>query len=217
MRIVKQRRDSVKVGDRFGRIVVIGNPFCIGQETLAVGECDCGAVEVFRVRHIKHGAVQSCGCLSREVASQRWQTHCGTGTRLYVVWKQMRQRCANANNARYGGRGIRVCSEWEYSFEEFSRWAKANGYSDELQIDRIDNDGNYEPVNCRFVSRVTNANNKSNNTRIDAFGEQKTLAEWSRDNRCNVSQRQLTKRITLLGWSPEEAITKSVKCRVEEK
>lgn len=82
-----------------------------------------------------------------------------SNTRLYNIWGCMKQRCCNPRNpryGRYGGRGIMVCDEWLHSFEKFKEWSISNGYEDGLQIDRIDNDGNYEPNNCRWVTREKN-------------------------------------------------------------
>ena len=99
---------------------------------------------------------KTCGC--------KWH-HGGYHTRLHTVWIGMKARCSNPkeqNYDRYGGRGISFCKEWEY-FIDFRKWAMSSGYSDDLYIDRIDNDGNYEPSNCRFITNAENCRNKSNN------------------------------------------------------
>ena len=101
--------------------------------------------------------------------------------RLYNIWKCMIQRCENEHRTsypRYGGRGISVCAEW-HDFIAFVMWAKSNGYSDSLTIDRIDNDGNYEPSNCRWSNAVAQANNKSNNVVISICGVSGTVKQWS--------------------------------------
>ena len=120
----------------------------------------------------------------------------------------MRKRCQNPRcpaYAAYGGRGITVCQEWS-DFSNFEQWAAENGYDNDKQIDRIDNDGPYSPSNCRFVDRTTNANNKRNNITLTAFGESKTIAEWRRDGRCTISLKALYARVAA-GWEPELAIT----------
>jgi hypothetical protein len=130
------------------------------------------------------------------------------GTRIYYMWQDMKKRCmkpyCNSYND-YGARGISICEEWML-FENFFIWAMSNGYKDNLEIDRIDNDGNYCPLNCRFVTRVDNQRNRSDNRIIEAFGEKKCAKSWSEDSRCNVKYATLLGRI-YSGWSNESAIT----------
>lgn len=105
--------------------------------------------------------------------------------RLYSIWKGIKSRCGNPSRKSYndyGGRGITVCDEWRNSFKTFREWSLANGYSDDLTIDRIDNDGNYGPENCRWTTRTEQCNNTRRNHIVEAFGESHTLAEWSRIN-----------------------------------
>jgi hypothetical protein len=120
----------------------------------------------------------------------------------------MRFRCNNPNAAWYriyGGRGIRVCEEWN-SFESFQEWALANGYTDNLTIDRIDCNGHYCPENCRWATNIEQSNNKRNNRFVTAFGETKTLSQWAADRRSTVSRGSIEKRIHR-GMSPEMAIS----------
>ena len=120
----------------------------------------------------------------------------------------MKQRCCNPQNARYkyyGARGIAVCDEW-MRFEPFEQWALSNGYSDELTIDRIDVDGDYCPENCRWVTWETQQNNKRSNTVIQAFGESRTLSEWSKIS--GVNRATIQKRIKNGGQTPEKAMVK---------
>lgn len=111
--------------------------------------------------------------------------HGGTHTRLYDIWKKMRSRCFNPNNPkyyRYGGRGISICEEWS-DFAMFRDWAIHNGYDEKLTIDRINNDGNYEPINCRWATAKEQANNRgirSDTTVITWNGETHSLMEWSK-------------------------------------
>lgn len=117
--------------------------------------------------------------------------------RLRNVWTGMRYRCRNKTTRgwrNYSGRGIRVCEAWS-SFQSFREWALANGYRPGLEIDRYDNDGDYSPSNCRFVTRMANSNNKRNNVRVCAFGQTKTIAQWCRDERCTVSEGVLVIRV----------------------
>jgi hypothetical protein len=129
-------------------------------------------------------------------------------TPLYNVWTHMLNRCvspADKRYTRYGGRGIRVCLAWHDS-AVFIAWAHTNGYREGLQIDRRDNEGDYTPENCRFVTCETNNNNRRDNRRVSAFGEVKTVAEWSRDERCVVRTATLRRRLKV-GWPPIPALT----------
>lgn len=137
----------------------------------------------------------------------------GPRSRLTWMWKWMHSRCYNSGDPMfpyYGGRGIKVCLEWN-DVNAYINWAIENGWSKSsgLQIDRKDNDGDYSPTNCRVVDKVTNANNKSNNRKFTAFGETKTVAEWSRDHRCVVSYATLWQRVSV-GWYGEDALTKPI-------
>lgn len=102
---------------------------------------------------------------------------------LYVKWTQMKQRVTNPNHDHYkyyGARGIKICDEWIHNFKAFYDWAIANGWKEGLQIDRIDNDGDYSPENCRFVTQAENQRNRTNNKVIRFYGNSFTLAEWAR-------------------------------------
>lgn len=148
--------------------------------------CDCGKEADVIAASLRNGKSLSCGCLRIDHIRERHinKTHGQSRTRLHRIWTYMRERCNNPNNPRYfryGGRGIRVCAEWsgETGFETFMLWAIQNGYSDELTVDRIDNDGDYSPQNCRWVSPKAQSNNRSSGRYITVDGEKKTVAQWS--------------------------------------
>lgn len=134
----------------------------------------------------------------------------GTKDRLYRIWSGMKTRCYNDNEPaypRYGGRGITIHESWLTDYVAFKSWALSNGYSNELTIDRIDNDGNYEPGNCRWITRKEQNRNRRSNVMATAFGETKSVAEWADDPRCCVDYECLIERIRY-GHDPETAITK---------
>lgn len=104
-----------------------------------------------------------------------------THPKLFGIWETMRSRCNNPNREKYkdyGGRGIKVCDEWNKNADAFCKWALQNGYDDGLQLDRIDNDGNYEPSNCRFVTPKKNSRNRRNTVYLTVNGETKCVSEW---------------------------------------
>lgn len=129
-------------------------------------------------------------------------------TRLYTIWVDMKDRCFNKNGKayrNYGQRNITVCDEWKHNFRSFKQWALSNGYTDKLTIDRINNDGNYEPSNCRWVDNIVQQNNKRNNHYITYKGETKTLSQWSKI--IGIPKDTLRRRIVNLKWSIDKALT----------
>lgn len=138
--------------------------------------------------------------------------------RLYSIRKGMLERCRNPNNScydRYGGRGIKVCAEWVESYASFKEWALASGYEDGLTIDRIDNDKDYCPENCRWVSMVVQNNNKDSVPKYEYQGEFHSISEWARI--FGMSRELLKDRIIKLHWNIERALTTpSRKCNAIE-
>ena len=204
---------EVKVGDKYGSRTVIGVPFRTKRfdlsrvvwATYCVCQCKCGKIQCLHVADLR----SSGECIACGNSAERKKSHGGCGTQLHKKWRGMLRRCYNQNDQRYadyGGRGILVCDEWRHDFAAFRSWSEANGFSPELQIDRIDNDKGYSPENCRWITPVGNANNKRCNVVLTAFGETKTAAQWARDRRCAVDGKVLRSRIAS-GWNHEDAIT----------
>lgn len=151
-------------GQRFGGLTVLGRSENLGKQTAWNCKCDCGRMTVARGDHLREGATQSCGCWEETYRNSGMVhlVHGGTHTRLYGIWCGMRKRCNNPRSTayqNYGGRGIKVCPEWE-DFSAFRDWALSHGYADDLSIDRINVNGNYEPDNCRWASAKVQANNR---------------------------------------------------------
>ena len=143
-------------------------------------KCDyCG--KEFSIRSDALKRAYSCGCVKAEIAKInviKNHTHKQSNTRLYHEWQGIKSRCTNPNNSRYmnyGGRGIKMCAEWANDFTAFREWALAHGYSDNLTIERIDVNGNYEPNNCTYTSTYYQNRNRTSNIIIDG----KCLTDWA--------------------------------------
>lgn len=186
-------------GQRFGRLTAVERAGKDKhQKALWRCSCDCGGTLITRASNLKSGATSSCGCLHKP--------HGGHGTRLYRIWKGMKDRCRRCSHSSYecyGGRGISVCEEWNQSFETFREWALANGYRDGLTIDRVEVDGNYCPENCRWVTMKEQGNNRRNTLRILYNGETHTIAEWSKIT--GIKYSTIYMRL-YNGWSVKEAL-----------
>lgn len=165
-------------GNKYGRLTVLGLDSVRDRSSYWLCLCECGNEKIVRNDCLKSGNTQSCGCLNRE---PREVIHGLARTRLYRIYHAMKQRCYNSNANRYdryGGRGILICAEWLNDFQTFAEWAISNGYADGLTIDRINNDGNYEPSNCRWVTQRVQMRNTSRNTIIEYNGERRILTDW---------------------------------------
>lgn len=152
-------------GQKFGRWTPLEKvtPDGVGKAKWLC-RCDCGTEKVIFQQALIGNRTQSCGCYRRDWASTHGVTHGMKKTRLYRIYHGVKDRTCNPNSkywGRYGGRGITICDAWK-TFTNFCEWAMANGYTEELTLDRIDNDGNYEPNNCRWVDYKTQENNRGN-------------------------------------------------------
>ena len=165
-------------------------------------KCECGTIKVILGKHLLSRKIQSCGCLQKE----RVTKHKMSNSRLYSIYRGMKDRCYNQNMPEYhnyGGRGVTICDEWLNDPSAFFKWSLENGYSDDLTIDRKDNDKDYSPENCRWSTFVEQQNNRSNNTLLTKDGETHTIAEWSII--LNISASTISTRLSK-GYSDEEAL-----------
>lgn len=193
-------------GERYGRLTVIKRAPNKGRTTIWECRCDCGNVKNVRQPDLRSGRTRSCGCIHHEMMIKKNTVHGLSDTRICHIWRSMKDRCSNPNNkayCNYGGRGIQVCKEWADSLEKFYTWSIENGYEENLSIDRIDNNGNYEPDNCRWVDRKTQNKNKRSNHIIEYKGQEKLLCEWAEEY--GIAYSTILRRLGL-GWSIEEAL-----------
>jgi hypothetical protein len=195
-------------GEKFGRLTVIG--VGAGKKAKAwLCKCDCGEDIVVITSKLNTGHTRSCGCLKSEAwlmcVNKINITHGKHGTPEYNAWKNMKKRCLNPSHKsypNYGGRGIKVCNRWL----EFKNFYKDMGErtSSIHSLDRINNDGDYEPLNCRWGTRQEQNNNKRTTRFYNFYGTNKTLAEWSRI--VGISHAALFDRLKR-GWTLHQTLT----------
>ena len=176
------KRQKDITGQQYGNLKVIGvHSVCERGRLRWVVQCQCGSEYCFAVdpRNLKKGYYVSCPYCKHELASKRTIKHGDSHSRLYYIWKGMKARCHDLDNENYGGRGIKICEEWDSSYESFREWAFSNGYKNDLTIDRIDVNGDYSPENCKWSNTKEQANNKRDTVYLTIFGETKPLSIWS--------------------------------------
>ena len=204
--------DNERIGRRFGRLEVVG----IRRERrgkrntiMAHCRCDCGSEKDVFWQALADGRVKSCGCLNRELTAKRGHDnarHGGCGTRLYRIFRSMRERCERPRHmhyASYGGRGIKVCPEWRGNFAAFREWATSHGYADNLSIDRIDNDRGYSPDNCRWVDTRAQGNNRRTCHLLTVSWQTHTISQWAKLT--GIGKTTIKERMRR-GWSAERAL-----------
>lgn len=201
------------VGKKFNRLTVIKFLY---KKTLKDGkhysyyylcQCECGNKIEVCLSNLRGKHTKSCGCFKKENTSIMKTTHGLTNTRLYRIYHNILARCYNQKNIsfeRYGKRGIIVCEDWKKDFSNFYNWAMDNGYNDKLTIDRINNNGNYEPSNCRWATNKQQANNRCTSTSIFYDNKYFTISELA--TTYNLNEKCLRKRINNK-WSIKKAIS----------
>lgn len=195
-------------GKKFGLLTIKDEAPQRGVNRFVVCDCECGTVGEFRLADVRFGRSTNCGCVRSKKMVARNTTHGLTSHPLYRMWRGMKERCEYSGHAkyfRYGGRGITVCPEWKSNFKSFVDWATVSGYAEGLEIDRINNDGNYEPDNCRWVTVKANRRNTSSNRILVFNGVSKCMAEWAEE--IGISADAIKDRLNKLGWSVERALS----------
>lgn len=212
----KRNKFTYKSGDKFGRLTYTGHTFTksiYGHWVRFIeAECVCGEVRNYVFHRVACGDTQSCGCLRKDLVRKRATTHGLSDHLLYDVWQKMVSRCYDENDKgfkNYGARGIEVWLDWKEDFMSFYDWCMENGYKEGLSVERLDNDGNYAPYNCKLATREEQSRNKRSTRNYTAFGETKCLFDWGKDLRCKVGIWTLRSRMDKPHWEGkfEEAMT----------
>ena len=197
----------------YGRLVVLSLAYTKNGRTFWNCKCSCGNEKIILGKDLQNGHIRSCGCLRVEISRSRMTTHGATDSRLYNIWTSMKARCETSKKQKfikdYQNRGIKICAEW-HDFSVFQKWALENGYKDNLSIDRIDNNGNYCPENCRWADNFTQANNKRNNHWLTYNNKTQTIAQWSKE--LGMKYNALNERLRK-GWSVERALSTPIMCK----
>lgn len=197
---------NVKVGDTYGRYTVLGVFSDGGRHLFARAQCSCGVPPRYvRIDTLRNGTSQSCGCLHVE----RVTKHGAWGQPLFGVWSGMMARCTKPTNkrfARYGGRGITVCERWHDPNNFIADML--DGYAPGLTIDRKDNDGHYEPSNCRWSTAKQQTRNYSRNVVLEHDGKRMCVVDWALE--VGIDPKVIYDRVAR-GWTATKALTTPVK------
>lgn len=201
----KARNFNDLEGQQFGKLLVVGYA---GRDTLTrwVCKCDCGTLCVKSMNALKAYPVNHCGCSRpHKRARPEFRSH-KVDVPEFRVWMSMKERCGNPKLGayqNYGGRGISVCLRWLESFDNFLADLGPR-LSDQHSLERVDNNGNYEPSNCVWATRSEQNNNRRNNRLITLNGDTKTLTQWCKER--HISFNKVNGRLRI-GWSAEKALT----------
>lgn len=201
------------IGQRHGEITVLNVVYkkglVKGKETqeraMLECRCDCGRVFYIRPYQFARNEYMSCGCRKRRTPYNA--THKLSREKLYHIWNCMKRRCSSPKDKKYpdyGARGISVCSEWFNDYLAFRTWALSAGYQEGLSLDRIDNEGNYEPSNCRWTTRKVQQRNRRVTKMATLNGVTKPVAIWCEELGLNLGT--VLERIRAKGMTPEEAV-----------
>lgn len=199
------------IGKTFGRLKVVARVENVtGRKRKYLCLCVCGNTAKVIGGNLRNGNTSSCGCLFREITRSQSITHGKTRTKIYRTWCNMVSRCENSKNDhyyQYGGRGIKICDRWK-TFKNF--FDDMGDIPTGMEIDRIDNNGDYSPSNCRWITHIENCSNKRTSRTLDYNGESKTIAQWSRS--IGIKQGTILKRLKS-GWELSRILTEPLKVR----
>ena len=202
-------------GMTFGRLTALEKVSTSGKAKWRC-RCQCGNECVVYAYNLSDGHTLSCGCYKLDRTRETNTKHGLTQHTLYKTWVQIKVRCFDKTRDAYpdyGGRGITMCKEWCEDFMPFFEWSIRNGWEEGLSIDRIDNDGNYEPNNCRWVTMKVQQNNTSRNHYLTYKGKTQTMIQWCEE--VGLPYHTVMARINKLGWDIEKALSTPVRGKHE--
>lgn len=198
---------KITAGDEYGRLTVIREvePRCSsGQRQRCVEcRCECGAVGEYRLYTLRNGNTRSCGCLAKDITGDLMRTHGLSDSPEFRIWQGVLNRC-RSEDRNYGGRGIGVCERWRESFVDFYEDMGPRP-SAKHSIDRINNDGNYEPGNCRWATQKEQARNTRRNYLVEHDGQTKCVSEWA--EKYGLKPSVLYYRLVKLGWTFDKSVS----------
>ena len=200
------------IGKRFGRLIVIKRVNNKGNNQFYLCKCDCGKEKIIQKYSLIYGKTRSCGCLRKEISSRKNKTHNMTNSRLYRIYRHIKERCFNPNSKSYkyyGSCGIVMCNEWKNDFMNFYNWAMSNGYRNDLTIERIDVNDDYCSENCKWIPQKEQSKNRRNVHLITFNGKTQSLTDWS--NELNINFNTLYQRIIISKWSIEKAFMSPIR------
>lgn len=205
-------------GRKFGKLLVLSKHDNIGKNTAWFCECECGVRKPVLTHNLLSGKSKSCGCVRGKKLGNFSRIHGGSGTKIYSIYKGMKQRCNNNKNPAYkyyGGKGVIICSEWLENFVFFRKWAFDNGYKEGLSIDRIDPNGGYNPENCRWITLHQQQNNKLNSMFVIVDNKKYTIAEWADIRKTNKQTLydRFYRLLDQLGVDNKNALSFEIKTR----
>lgn len=211
------RRIYVPEGSKFGRLTVLENLPTRAGKAMCRCKCECGKVIDVKTTPLRHGMTKSCGCLNLDHARAMNRKHGDYKSRLYNTWLSMNSRCSwpgHPSYKNYGGRGIRVCVAWRnpHGYGAFKKWALANGYSDDLTIERKDVNKGYSPANCTWVTHAVQARNLRKTIRVTTEAGEMCLAAAARYYNV-VTPKQAHNRVYHHGWTPLEAVSTPIEAK----
>ena len=202
---------NIKDGSKFGKLTIIKEVERIklpsGQYNRAfLCKCACGNEKVIRLLHLVRGRIKTCTICTKKADLEY--------PKLYRVWKSIKERCyleSYINADRYLKRGIKVCDEWLYNYDNFKDWALSNGYDPSLRIDRINNNGNYQPNNCRFVTNQENVNNREITFKVNYNGNVYPFMDLMRLKNISDLHYETIRHRIQRGWEHNKAIDTPIK------